>query len=179
MRRALVPVALAAVLLLGVLALAGLRPAAAQDATPPAGEVFAPEGVAFAPLALGSVEALPAGAADLILVRLTLDPGASLPSEPGDPSVALVYVESGALTVRLDAPIRVYRAAVLKVFATPGAGADPEEMAAGAEFTLEAGDSALFPPNVAGEVRNDGTVPAVGLASIVAPLEGAAATPVP
>ena len=33
---------------------------------------------------------------------------------------------------------------------------EPEAIPADTEFTLSDGDSALFPPNAAGEVRNDG-----------------------
>ncbi len=137
--------------------------------------------MAFAPLAFGTAEELPAPA-DLILIRFTIDPGAGFPIEEDDPSVALVYVESGAFTVRTEAPIRVTRAATIAAFATPGAveeGAEPqlEEIAAGTEFTLEAGDSAVFPPNVPGEVRNDGAEPAVGLVTIIAPPEEAEGTP--
>jgi hypothetical protein len=59
-------------------------------------------------------------------------------------------------------------------------GAAPEAVAAGAEFTLEPGDSAVFPPSAAGEARNDGAEPATALAVFVAPPgEGDAATPAP
>src|SRR5688500_17095875 len=142
-RQGPVLLSVAAVVLLGALALAGLRPAVAQDATPSA-EEFAPAGVGFEPLGFGTAEELPAAPADLVLVRFTFDPGAVLPGEADDPSVLLAYVESGVLTVRLEAPIRVTRAATIAAFATPGAveeGAVPEveEIAAGTEFTLEAG----------------------------------------
>ena len=157
--------------------------AVAQDATPPA-EEFAPEGVTFEPIGFGVAEELPAAPADLVIIRFTIDPGAGFPLDPEDPSVALAYVQSGALSVRADAPLRVTRAATIAAFATPGAveeGAvpEPEEVAAGNEFMLEAGDSVVFPPNVEGEVRNDGQVPVVALAAIVAPPEEAAGTPTP
>ena len=167
-----------------LLALGGLAaPLAAQEATPPAEEAFAPEGVGFFPLGFGTAEELPAAPADLVLVRFTLDPGAGFPTEADDPSVALVYVEAGSLTAEVGAPVRVTRAAVIAAFATPGAEPEgapmPEEVAAGTAFTLAAGDSAVFPPNVAGELRNDGQERVVGLAAIVAPPEmgGGAGTP--
>ena len=183
------PRLLAALALL--LALGGLAaPLAAQEATPPAEEEFPPEGVGFFPLGFGTAEELPAAPADLVLVRFTLEPGASIPADAGDPSAALVYVEAGALTVRVDAPVRVTRAAVIAAFATPGAEPEgppmPEEVAAGTAFTLAAGDSVVLPPNVAAELRNDGQERVVGLAAIVAPPEmggeagtPAAATPAP
>ena len=163
------------------LALGGAAPLAAQDATP-AAEEFAPEGVAFEPLGFGTAEELPSAPADLVLIRFTIDPDAGFPIEADDPSVALAYVESGALTARVEAPIRVTRAATIAAFATPGAVEEgslpePEEVAAGTEFTLEAGDSVVFPPNVEGEIRNDGTEPAVALVAIVAPPEEGAGTP--
>jgi quercetin dioxygenase-like cupin family protein len=179
-------VSLLVVLIIGLVAGAPLGVGAlAQEGTPPAGEEFeAPEGVGFVPLGFGTAQELPAAPADLVLARFTLDPGAGFDIGEDDPSVVLVYVESGAFTFRVEAPMRITRAASIAVFATPGAdeGALPEaeEVAAGTEFTLEAGDSAVFPPNVPGEVRNDGTEPAVALLTLVGPPEaGAAGTPAP
>ena len=184
MRRVSVPVSVLVVVLLGLVAAVGVPRlgAGAQEGTPPAGEEFAPpEGVTFEPLGFGTAEELPAAPADLLLARFGLEPGAVFPIEAGDPSVALVVVQEGALTVRVEAPVRVVRAATIAAFATPGAeeGAvpEPEEVAAGTEFTLEAGDSFVFPPNVAGEARNDGQERAVALVAFVAPLEGDGGTP--
>jgi len=175
---------LAAVLLLGALALAGLRPAVAQDATPPAEEdVFGLEGVAFEPLGFVTAEELPAAPADLALIRFTIDPGAGFPVEASDPSAALVLVESGTLTVQVEVPITVTRAATIAAFSTPGADERtipaPEEMAAGTAFTMGAGDSAYFPPSIAGQVTNAGQEPAVLLAATIEPQsgDGAAASP--
>ena len=157
---------------------------AAQDATPSPEEL---EGLTFEPLGFGTAEELPPAPAGVGLARVRFEPGAGFPIEPGDPSLVLVYVESGALTFRMEAPIRVLRgaamAAMAAAMATPGAGEEgappePEEVAAGTEFVLEAGDSALFPPFVGGEARNDGPAAAVALAALIEP-EGAAATPVP
>lgn len=183
MRRISPLVPLFAVVLLGLLAAAGpAARAAVQEGTPLAEEEFAPEGVTFEPLGFGVSEELPAAPADLALARLTIEPGAGFPLDENDPSVALVSVESGALTVRAEDPIRVLRAATLAAFATPGAveeGAvsEAEEVAAGTEVALEAGDSVVFPPNLEGEVRNDGQERALLLAAIVAPPEGEAGAP--
>jgi quercetin dioxygenase-like cupin family protein len=184
MGRSSVLVPVLAVASIGLLAAGRVAPgAAAQEATPPAGAEEVPAGVTFEPLGFGTADELPAAPADFVLVRLTVEPGAGFPIEADDPSVALAYVEAGALTVTVDAPIRVTRAATIAAFATPGAaeaGAvpGPEEVAAGAEFTLAAGDSAFFPANVPGEVRNDGQERAVALVAILAPPE-AMATPAP
>ncbi len=181
MRRVMVLISVLAVVLLGGVAVGRLSVAtAAQEGTPPA-EEFALEGVAFEPLGFGTAEELPAAPADLVLVRFTIDPEAGFPIE-NDPTVALVYVESGVFTIQIEAPLQVTRAATIEAFATPGAveeGAlpEPEEVAAGTEVTLEAGDSVVIPPNAAGEIRNDGDEPAVGLAALVAPPEEGGATP--
>ena len=167
-----------AVALLGALAVGRLTaPTGAQEGTPPVGEEGL-EGLTFEPLGFGVAEELPAAPAGLSLFRATLAPGTSIPIEADDPSVALVYVESGALTARVEAPMRVLRAAAVAAFATPGAAPEPEEVPAGTEFTLEAGDPAVFPPNVGGEIRNDGGVPTVLLATLIEP-EQAEATPAP
>ena len=136
----------------------------------------------FEPLGFGTAEELPAAPADLVLARFTIEPGASFPFEEDDPSVGLAYVEAGVLTVRVEAPMRVTRAATIAAFATPGAVEEDavparEEVAAGTEFTLEAGDSAVFPPNVPGELRNDGQERVVALVALVFPPEDGAGTP--
>ncbi len=136
----------------------------AQEGTPAAEEML-PPGVAAAFLAGGPIAELPQRPGYLVLVRLTLEPGAVLPGEPDDPTFALIYVESGTVTVRGEAALAVARA-------TPGADFPAEEeLAAGTEFTLGSGDSFVAPPNVAGEVRNDGSAPAVLLAGLAVPAE--------
>jgi len=178
MRRITVLVSVLAVMLLGGLSVA----TATQEGTPPAEEEFELEGVAFEPLGFGTTEELPAVPADLVLIRFTIDPDAGFPIEADDPTVALISVESGALTLQIEAPLQVVRAATIAAFATPeaveeGAIPEPEEVAAGTEVTLEAGDSVVIPPNVAGEIRNDGDEPAVGLVALVTPPEEEGATP--
>jgi len=179
----------AAVLVLVGLALAGslLVGTAAQDATP-AADGSSPEGVTFEPLALAPALALP-NPGDLVLVRIGLEPGAALPSDPADPSFGMVLVEAGELTVRIDGPVVITRAgsfgAAGATAEAGGAFAAPEEaVAAGEAATLRPGDVGLFPPNAGGELRNDGAAPAALLAFLVAPAGGeagaappAAATP--
>ena len=179
MRRLLVPIPVVALVLVGLVVGRVGPTGLAQEGTPPAGEGI-PEGVSFVPLGFGAAEALPATPADFVLARFAVDPGAGFPIEADDPSVALVYVEAGALTIQVEVPIRVTRAATIAAFATPEAMATPpapEEVAAGTEFTLEAGASVVIPANVAGEVRNDGQEQAEGLVGLVAPPEGGEATP--
>jgi hypothetical protein len=56
-----------------------------------------------------------------------------------------------------------------------------ELVPAGGVITLEAGDAAYVPANVAGEIRHEGSEPAVGLGILVSPSRSmmAAATPTP
>jgi quercetin dioxygenase-like cupin family protein len=169
------------VVLLSILALPAQPVILAQEATPGA-EEFAPEGVTFEPLALATGLALPS-TGELFLARFGLEPGAALPLEPGDPAYALAAVESGALTIRVDGPLTVTRAEEMAgVMAEEGVPAT-ETIAAGQEVTLSAGDSALFPPNAGGEIRNDGQEPVSGTVALVGPpvAEGTpvAGTPAP
>ena len=146
----------------------------AQEGTPAAEERL-PLGAAAAFLAGGPIAELPQRPGYLVMVRLTLEPGAVLPPNPNDPTFALVYVESGTLTIRSEAAVGVARA-------TPGAEFPAEEeLAAGTELTLGPGDSFVAPPNVHGELRNDGTAPAVLLMALAVPAEAGApaGTPTP
>lgn len=171
MRRASLPLALVAIVLVGVL-LTGRLPVhgvRAQDATPSAD--LLPPGVNAHLLAFGFAPSLPAPA-DLVLMRFTLQPGAVLPSDPNDPSLGLVYVESGSVTLQLDAPLHITRAAMVAMLATPNAAfSGPEQVAANARGTLNMGDSVVGPPNVGGEVRNTGSGPAVLLLAGIASSE--------
>ena len=77
--------------------------AAAQEGTPPADE-GALEGVVFGPLGFGTTEEVPAAPAQFALSRAVIDPGAGF-SRQGDivALLSLFYVESGALTLQMDA----------------------------------------------------------------------------
>jgi hypothetical protein len=164
------------VLLVVVLTLLGsLSPAAAQDATPPAEQAAGtPEPAKFRPAAAGLIEVLEPSTANVVLGRIVLQPGASIPFDPTDPSAILVYMQDGEMTFRVDVPMTVAR--------DPGAGATPappEEVAADTEFTLRQGDSALFPGTMAGEVRNAGAEEATAWVVDIVHLVEAAATPTP
>ena len=148
----------------------------AQDATPPSEQQNgAPEGVSFVTLASGTIQVLSPGTANLVLGRIRLAPGATLPFDPTDPAVDLVYMSSGTLTFRVDADMTVARG----VRAGTPAPTEPEAIPANTEFTLSDGDSALFPPNAAGEVRNDSDEDATAWVTNVALFTPAAATPTP
>ena len=82
---------------------------------------------------------------------------------------------SGTLTFRVEAAMSVARGARA---GTPVA-TEPEDIPAGTEFTMSDGDSALFPPNAAGEVRNDSDEDAVAWVTNVSLFTSAAATPTP
>ena len=179
MRRFSVLVPLFAILLAGLVVAAGRLPAVAQqqdadNAGTPAAEDFIPEGVTFEALGFGSAEALQEAPGEVALFRIGVEPGAFFPIDPGDPALALVYLENGTVTINVDAPIMVLRAA--------GEGTpfpeEQEEMPAGTEFTLQAGDSAIFPPRVGGEARNEGSEQVSLLVASVGPgLDAGAATP--
>lgn len=173
MRRLSLLVSLVAVALLGLVVVSRPTPGALGQEATPTGEEFAFEGVSFEPLAVTTGLTLPSPG-DLVLVRIGLEPGAVLPSDPSDPSLAMVLVETGELTVQLDAPVAVTRAgSFAPALATAEAGGEfiaPEAtVAAGEAVTLQAGDVAFLPANVSGEVRNDGAERVAGLAFIVAP----------
>ncbi len=121
---------------------------------------------------------LPAGDVEAIFYRLTLDPGMRLPSLAGPScgcpggspvkAVGVEAVESGAYTLRLDAPVRVQRA---------GVTTRSEVVPAGTALTLQAGDAAIYPDYVApGEIQNLGAEPVV-LTGVVILERGDAGTP--
>ena len=176
MRRASA-VALLVPLVFTLLASQGMNPStSAQDATPPTDQqADAPEGVSFVTLASGSIEVLSPGTANIVLGRIRLAPGATVPFDPTDPTVDLVFVAGGTLTFRVDAPMTVARG----VSAGTPVPTEPEEIAAGTEFTMSDGDSALFPPNATGEVRNDGTEDATAWVTNLALFTTDAGTPTP
>ena len=184
MRRFSVLLSIVAVLLLGILALHAQPVVVAQEATP-SGEEMAPEGASFQPLGFASGVTLPSPA-DLLVARFGLDAGASFPLDPNDPTNTLVVIESGTLTVRVEEVAwSITRGAALQeVMAAPEGEGDfssvMEEVAMGAEATLEAGDVAYIPGSVNGEVRNDGQERAEALLFVVGPPEAMlSATPEP
>lgn len=169
--------------LLGGMLFGGRGVAVAQDATPAADAGM--EGVRFEPLslALGVELATPS---DFFVERFTVDPGASFPFAAGDPGTGVILMESGELTVQIEGPLRVTRGegfaeTVVAAQATGDLRNALEEVAAGTPVTLGAGDTVLIPAYVAGELRNDGDEPAVGMVFLVVPASGmtSAATPAP
>jgi quercetin dioxygenase-like cupin family protein len=183
MRRFAVLLSAMVIVLLGIAALAVQPVVVAQDATP-SSDMQEPEGITFEPLAITSGVTLPSPA-DLITVRLTIDPGAVLPSEASDPTGGMLIVESGTLTLRLDTPLAVSRsgslmAAIGTAEATGTFTPSEEQIASGEEVTMSVGDAVYIPGSVSGEVRNDGSEPAVALIVLVGPTEAmTGATPAP
>jgi hypothetical protein len=171
--RRLLAVAFAAAL--AVLLVAAWSPVSraepAQPATPAA------PGVAFEPVGGGVVPPLVAAEAGVRLERARFAPGAAYAVPSADPSLLLVAVEEGALTVRSSAPLVVDRAAP----SVGAGGAAREFVAAGAEVVLGVGDAFVRPPGSAQDLRNGGGGPAVALTASVDPGAarggGGAATP--
>jgi quercetin dioxygenase-like cupin family protein len=169
-------VALLVMLVLGTVAVQGVNPSTlAQEATPDTEQGGEIEGVTARAVASGTIEVLSPGTANLSLGRITLAPGTVLPFDPMDPSAVLVYAAAGELTFRVEAPMTVARRG------SPGTPipTEPEAVEANTEFTLADGDSALFPPAIAGEVRNDGDEEAIAWVVNVALVTDAASTPTP
>ena len=175
-----------AVVLLGLVAVSWSGPARAQDATPAADEgMMMQEGVSFELITLASgVRAF--DPADLVVVRIGLEPGAVSTFDANDPYGGILIVESGAITATASKPWTVTRGAGLMdaMMAAEESGdmsAVYETIAAGDEATLEVGDAAYIPGNVDGEMRNDGDEPASGLGFLIGPSSGmmGEATPAP
>jgi hypothetical protein len=156
--------------------LGSLGSAAAQEATPAAEQAAGtPAPATFRALAAGLIEVLEPSTANVVLGRISLPPGASIPFDETDPSAILVYMATGELTFRVDVPMAVARAAG----GGGGTPTPPEEVAADTEFTLRDGDSALFPGSMAGEVRNAGSDEAAAWVVDIVHVIPAAATPTP
>lgn len=109
----------------------------------------------------------------LLAIRVQMEAGSTAPLVSGDASSGLFMVEAGAFTVQIDAPWSLARSA--------NAGGQIELPAAGDVVHLEAGDVAYIPGDVAGELRNDGDLPAIGVIFLVTPASPGevAATPAP
>jgi quercetin dioxygenase-like cupin family protein len=135
----------------------------AQEGTP-AAEGGEPEDVTFETISAAPAETLPSAPAEVVLLRITIQPGAAVPA-PNDPGASFTYVESGTATVRLEAAVGIGRAAQ---FDTPEE--DPfERVAAGTEFPVGPGDAFVIPPLTEGELRNDGQEPVVLLVTYLFP----------
>ena len=145
----------------------------AQDATPPSEATAPGEGVSFMPI--GGVDGVTVPNPGMLLaIRVQMEPGATAPLVAGNPSTGLFMVEAGVFTVQIDGSWNVTRSA--------SAGGQLEAPAAGDVVRLEAGDVAYVPADVAGELRNDEDLPAIGVMFLVSPASAdptAAATPQP
>ena len=108
-------------------------------------------------------EELPPGEKEAFFYRLTLPPGTSLPylagplcgcwGELAKASAGAEIVQSGAYTLRLEAPMRIQR---------EGASHVVEEIPARTAVMLGSGDTAIYPQATAsGVIGNDGDEPVV------------------
>jgi quercetin dioxygenase-like cupin family protein len=140
-------------LLLGALIVSGVANAvSAQDEMPP--------GVSLEVFANGIAAEVPQEADQILLVELSMQAGSTLPLEPDAQTVSLVAMREGELSGKLDTAVEIGRAD-----AEPG---QTEQAAAGTEFTLEAGDSALIPAGAVGEMTS-GEKPLSALLLVAAP----------
>ena len=136
--------------------------------------------VTFDPVAGGAVPPLVTSKAGVRLEWARFTPGAHYAVSPDNPSLLLVAIESGTLTVRSSAPLVVNRHEALS---TPGAGTQ-EEVPAGTETLLAAGDSFVRPPLSEQVLWNDSREPAVALTAFIGlgsaqEAPGAMTTPTP
>ena len=142
----------------------------------------APGGIIDTPLieATFTGEELPRGDKEAIYYQLTIPPGASLPylgglfcgchSETITTGVGVEVVQSGTFTLRLEAPLRVQRAGTTRL---------SEEIPAGMEVTLAAGDAVIYPDYAApGDMRNAGDEPVKLIGVVINATEGSG-TPLP
>ncbi len=173
MRRILPMLVLVFVVMLGVSGMTGSPVVRAQDATPASGEMSM-EGLTFTLLGIAPGVTLPA-TADLQVARAAFEPGAGFPFDASDPVGVLVIMESGTLTMRVDEqPWHVSRGAAMEEAMSggemePDMSAVMEEVPAGTEGTVEAGDVAHIPGNLTGEVRNNSDEPATALLVLMDP----------
>ena len=128
----------------------------APFATPGPGEFSLGPGQIGRDLAAGQLADLPPAPVFIAISRITSAPGSALSIAADDAAAALILVESGMGTWRLEGPVMITR--------TTG----QEEIAAGMEFTLGPGESFVWPPNVAGESHNTGSEPVVTLTAYLA-----------
>jgi hypothetical protein len=145
----------------------------------------APNGIIDTPLieTTFTAEELPGGEKEALYFQVTIPPGVGLPYLGGQfchchretivEGVGAEIVQSGAYSLRLEAPMRVQRA---------GSTRPSEEIPAGTEVTLAAGDTVIYPNYAApGDVRNAGAEPVTltGVAIVATEASGAALPTVP
>ena len=127
--------------------------AAAQEATPAAGECVATappaqDGVGFASLLVGGiVQDMPAGPIEVRISRFTLEPGASVP--PGTlPYPALMYIETGESTCPGNPGKIMYGADGTVLYETTGEAAT---------HVCPAGTTWYIPGGIEDAAANEGT----------------------
>jgi hypothetical protein len=141
-----------------------------------------PDGIVDTPLVetTFSAEELPGGEKEAVYYQLTIPPGESLPYLGGltcgcrteiiTKGVGVEVVQTGTYTIRLEAPLRVQRA---------GSTEPDEEIPAGTEVTLEAGDAVIYPDYAApGDIGNAGDEPVTLTGVVINATEGSG-TPLP
>ena len=136
-----------------VLAARTLEPAAAQEATPTAGECVATappteEGVGLATLLAGGlVDDMPAGPVKVGIYRYTLEPGVSVPPVTV-PYPALMYIETGESTCPGNPGKRMYGADGEVLYETTGEAES---------HTCPTGTTWYIPGGVEDAALNEGT----------------------
>lgn len=125
---------------------------------------------------LGSGQPDAATGLALALLRITFEPGA-VAAPHTHPGATVFYIESGELTFALLDGV----ATLTPAGGTPDAPSATEELTAGSEVILTAGDSVFYQGDAVLDERNDGDEPVVILASnlrgIDEPAREPAATP--
>jgi hypothetical protein len=106
----------------------------------PSGRPADPAGVVQQLLGMGMTTAMPATKGALSLDRITIGANAALPI---DGELTLIAIESGTATLRCDDPVNIFRAA-----------GPPQQVAAGTDVTIGAGDSVLLSKGACGALRN-------------------------
>ena len=124
--------------------------------------------VAIQELASSVATALPAAPAALILMRVTVAPGAAFPAH-AHPGPVLSAIESGGgITTVSEGEGQVTRGAGS---ATASDESMVEPLGAGGEAALAPGDAAFTQLGTAVGFRNPGDVPAVFLSAVIHPVE--------
>ena len=164
-----------ALVLISIAALVNPQLVIAQDSTPAASPSPEEEGVTFTALGFAPGVSLPAQG-DLILVDLTLEPGAVSTFLETDPTGGMLYVEAGEFTVvNQTTTWSVTRGTALEEAMTSETTVETsfmEMIKAGEEALLAEGDVAYLPGSISGEIRNDSQIPARGIIFLIAPSSG-------
>ena len=116
------------------------------------------------PLARAEIEATPPAPYRLGLIRLTLEPGASLPGLSAGGPVVLV-IETGTLGVRADLPVAIRQ---------PARDGQPDRENTGVGLLqVTAGDQLVIAIHTGYELHNAGNEPAIVLAAVALAGDGA------